>query len=102
MFKSKGNPKIVHQQEVDQAIGEYLVWYWKEETEKDILRDFGADVLKEVRSLYKYVMDSPVDFNTYSLEQMIEKLSKQLMNEYPFLSDLSRLKLTNCFAYAYK
>lgn len=102
MEKSNNKPQINRQKEVNRAIDRHLSWYWKEETEKGILKDFGAEVLSEVRRLYDYVMSTPVDFKRYTLEQMVASLSEQLKNEYPFLSSSSVQRLTNCFAYAYK
>ena len=102
MESSRNKPQILHQSEVNKAIDRHLSWYWKEETDKGILRNFGPEVLAEVKLLYQYVMSSPADFKKFSLEQLIANLSKQLKDDFPFLSKSAIQQLTNCFAYAYK
>ena len=102
METSNNKPQILHQKEVDRAINRHLSWYWKEETEKGILKDFGVEVLSEVKLLYKYVLNFPADFKRYSLEQLVANLSKELKSEFAFLSKSSIQQLTNCFAYTYK
>lgn len=89
-------------EKINKAIEKYIRTCWILSDISSIQSEYDDRVLNEIRDIYNYSVSYPVDWENDSINELLKKFSRSLLEEYSFLSESAIKTLYNCFLYQWK